>query len=164
MHRQPPLLRHQKLFRLAVIVLIGGFLTLLAFAPLGKIGLPLCGLRLLTGLPCPLCGGTRAAQAFLCGDFARAFYLNPLAFPVVGGLISAALLAGIELVRSRPLADWTVLRSRWMAWTPLFLFLLLLIWWPVHLTEALRQPKADLLDLHNPVARAAYERLGQGAR
>jgi hypothetical protein len=162
MNRQPPLLRSQKQFRLAGIALIAGFLALLAFAPLGQLGLPLCGLRLLTGLPCPLCGGTRAAQAFLCGDFSRALYLNPLALPVVGGLIAAALIAAVELIRGRSLADWTSLRNRWLAWTPLLLVLLLLIWWPVHLAGALRQPKGDLLDLRNPVARAAYERLGTG--
>ncbi len=142
------------------MVLITGFLTLLALAPLGKIGLPLCGLRMVTGLPCPLCGGTRAAQAFLCGDLARAFYLNPLAIPVVGGLILAGLLAALELLRARALTDWTALRRRWLAWTPLFLVLLLLLWWPVHLASALREPKSDLLDLRNPVARAAYERFG----
>lgn len=163
MNRQPPLLRSQKQFRLAVIVFLAGFLSLLAFAPLGKIGLPLCGLRLLTGLPCPLCGGTRAAQALLWGDFSRAFYLNPLAFPVVGALILAALIAAAEVIRGRSLGDWAALRERWLSRTPLLLVLLLLIWWPVHLTRALRQTKGDLVDLRNPVARAAYERLGRGA-
>ncbi len=163
MNRQPPLLRPQKQFRLAGILLIAVFLALVALAPLRQFGLPLCGLRMLTGLPCPLCGGTRAAQAFLCGDFSRAFYLNPLAFPVAGGLIVAGLVAAVELIRSRPLTDWTALRDRWMARTPLILVLLLVIWWPVHLAFALRQTKGDLLDLRNPVARAAYERLARNA-
>lgn len=164
MIRQPPLLRSQKQLRVVGIFSVVGFLSLLALAPLGKIGLPFCGLRLLTGLPCPLCGGTRAAQAILGGNFSLAAQLNPLAFPVVGLLIAAVLVAAVELIRGRSLADWAALRTRWMAWTPLFLVLLLLIWWPVHLSTALRQNKGDLLDLRNPVARAAYERLGREAR
>lgn len=41
---------------------------------------PRCALRLLTGLPCPFCGGTRALQAAARLDWWQAFALNPLAF------------------------------------------------------------------------------------
>lgn len=37
-----------------------------------------CPFKLLTGLPCPGCGGLRAAKAFLQGDILRALYINPL--------------------------------------------------------------------------------------
>jgi len=52
--------------------------------------LPLCPLRTLTGLPCPTCGATRAAEAMLGGHFLDAVLYNPLvtlaalAFLVVG--------------------------------------------------------------------------------
>ncbi len=38
-----------------------------------------CPLRTLTGIPCPTCGTTRAAVAFLHGDLLGAFVWNPLA-------------------------------------------------------------------------------------
>lgn len=37
-----------------------------------------CPFKAVTGLPCPGCGGTRAAQALLQGDLLLALYINPL--------------------------------------------------------------------------------------
>ncbi len=60
-----------------------------------------CVFRALTGVPCPTCGTTRAAIAFLSGDLAAAFAANPLA--VLGGLI---------FVLGGPLAAiWTMTRE-----------------------------------------------------
>lgn len=38
--------------------------------------MPLCPLKMLTGLSCPICGIQRAAHAFLTGEFAQAFRYN----------------------------------------------------------------------------------------
>ncbi len=63
-------------------------------------GLPPCFFRRLTGVPCPTCGGTRAAIALAHGDLAGALAVNPLVtlglgLLVVGGLLDGALaLAG----------------------------------------------------------------------
>jgi len=46
-----------------------------------------CPVRLLTGLPCPGCGGTRAMGAICTGDFSTAWNLNPLAFVTCAALI-----------------------------------------------------------------------------
>ena len=40
----------------------------------------LCPLRLITGYPCPGCGGIRAMSAICTGDFEQAWLLNPIAF------------------------------------------------------------------------------------
>ena len=61
----------------------GGLLCLLAVARLSvgwNLPLPFCGLRKLTGVPCPFCGSTRSFQAFSSFDFADALRWNPLAF------------------------------------------------------------------------------------
>ncbi|MBD5461044.1 MAG: DUF2752 domain-containing protein [Lachnospiraceae bacterium] len=39
-----------------------------------------CPMRLLTGFPCPGCGGTRAAVLLLQGRFQEAFGMNPAVF------------------------------------------------------------------------------------
>lgn len=42
-----------------------------------------CPVVFVTGLPCPGCGMTRAVIAILRFDFAKAFELNPVSFPIV---------------------------------------------------------------------------------
>ena len=60
-----------------------------------------CVFRSLTGIPCPSCGTTRAATAFLQGDVMAAFINNPL-----------AALAGLFFVVGAPIAViWTT--ARW---------------------------------------------------
>jgi hypothetical protein len=49
-----------------------------------------CALRLHTGMPCPLCGGTRSAALAARGDWGRAALLNP-AGPAL--LLASAALA-----------------------------------------------------------------------
>lgn len=57
-----------------------------------------CIFRTITGLPCPTCGTTRAAVAFLHGDLVSAFASNPL-----------ATLTGILFIAGAPIAAlWVV--------------------------------------------------------
>lgn len=56
--------------------------------------LPPCVFREWTGLPCPVCGGTRAAVALAAGGWAEAFSLNPLV--TVAGL--GLSLGGVVLL------------------------------------------------------------------
>ncbi|MCO5357481.1 DUF2752 domain-containing protein [Acidovorax kalamii] len=59
---------------------------------LGQGGLGLgCGVRALTGMPCPLCGGTHACAALVQGDWAAAWAANPGAVLLLVWLV---LLAG----------------------------------------------------------------------
>lgn len=50
----------------------------------------LCPLRLITGFPCPGCGGTRAMGAICLGQFDKAWSLNPLTFVICLFLITWA--------------------------------------------------------------------------
>ena len=63
-------------------------------------GLP-CGLRILTGLQCPFCGGTRMAVDLLHGDLVGAWNHNALL--VIAGLLLAVRTIGwiIEAVQRR---------------------------------------------------------------
>lgn len=154
----PPLLRAQRRSRLIGLAVILVLLAAVRLAPLSSMR-PICGFKNLTGLPCPLCGGTRAAQCILSGDFPHALYLNPLALPVVAVLVAVALVFFIELLRGRALADWDFWKRRLSPFIPL-LVILMLLWWGPHLVSALRGPKPELVDLRNPIARAAYEKFG----
>lgn len=52
---------------------------------------PACNLRRVTGVPCPACGGGRAAAALVQGDVIGAVAWNPLV--VLGGPAAAVLVA-----------------------------------------------------------------------
>jgi hypothetical protein len=84
---------------------------------LGQAGIslvPACPLHAVTGLWCPLCGGTRAVQALASGDVVAAAGMNALV--VVG--IPLLLVAWLRWVgrrwRGQP-ADLVTLSSRGMA-------------------------------------------------
>ncbi len=59
-----------------------------------------CPLRALTGIPCPICGGTTAAVRIGHADVVGALRANP--FVVVGALVLALLPAIAALRHTRP--------------------------------------------------------------
>lgn len=72
-------------------------LALLLLAPAAPVvapGLPPCFFHQVTGLPCPTCGGTRAALALLSGDVPGAFHANPLVAAALVVLVGGGLVAG----------------------------------------------------------------------
>lgn len=145
------LTKEGRLIRVAVVGMLGVFLALFAVFP-KLMPFAFCGFHRLTGLPCPFCGGTRAARAILHGDFLFALYLNPLAFGVLFFLAVFSAIAVIEALRGRSVADWEAIWSRRHRIVLVLLILGLVIWWPVHITSALRKPKTELVNFDNPVA------------
>ena len=65
-----------------------------------------CAFKGATGLPCALCGGSRAAQAVLRGDFAQACYLNMAALPSIAIVASVVLLLWSEAIGGNAVIDW----------------------------------------------------------
>ena len=57
-----------------------------------------CPLNFFLGIPCPLCGFTRAMKSVIHGDPASAFYYHPL-WPVVVLYCSFCLLSRLKLIR-----------------------------------------------------------------
>ena len=97
-------------------VVLGWPLALLGAPVVLSLGdLPLCGFRHLTGVPCPLCGGTRACAALVDGNFFAAWQLNP------GLLLLLALAAvhsvqlGFEAWTGRPVQRWRIGADAWRA-------------------------------------------------
>jgi hypothetical protein len=58
----------------------------------------LCRLKAWTGVPCPLCGGTRATFALARGDVGEALTLNPLAIAL---LVTFAVILGLRILLGR---------------------------------------------------------------
>lgn len=87
-------------------------------------GPTLCHFKRVTGIPCPTCGGTRAAGHLLAGDVLLAFQTNPLLFLV--GMALVAILA-FRLVGRRRLEVETSPGVRRRAWW-IFALLVLVNW------------------------------------
>ncbi len=146
----------------AVIIAMLAGLALLPLVPplvppFALPGLPTCAFKSATGLPCPFCGGTRAAQALLRGELSRALYLNVAALPALVVFVAVALVLGWEALFGRSLGDWDALFGRLRSFVPVMV-VLLCIYWLVHVVDALRGPKPELVDLRNPIARAVQKR------
>jgi hypothetical protein len=73
-----------------------------------------CPLRTLTGIPCPLCGATRAVVALAHGDVFQSLRFNPVGIVVV--LVAIALIAGLRVERLR-VAPWIVISLAALLWT-----------------------------------------------
>lgn len=59
-----------------------------------------CPIRLITGVPCPSCGMTKAYISLLNGDLPKAFYHHPLFFLLPIALVLVILLLLNEKKRS----------------------------------------------------------------
>lgn len=76
-------------------------------APGVLVHLPACLLKQTLGVPCPTCGGTRAALALGQLDLAEAFRLNPLVTLGLAAFVGGGLLAGVLAALDRPLQEPT---------------------------------------------------------
>ncbi len=103
-----------------------------------------------TGLPCLLCGMTRALHLLLCGDVAGAIYFNWLSIPFLAALICAAgmfaleLSTGRQIVNLRALAPFTARRLTICVAAALAL-------WTLNVYLAISQHKSELLNRHGPL-------------
>jgi hypothetical protein len=87
-------------------------------AALGGTGLWLpCPLRMLTGVPCPLCGMTTAATGLASGDLAGALAANPFVLLLAGFTLVLAVLMGTRALGwVPPPAQWPDSRRRQSYW------------------------------------------------
>jgi Protein of unknown function (DUF2752) len=122
-----------------------------------------CAFKAATGLPCALCGGSRATQAALRGDFARACYLNIAALPAIAVLTSVTLLLWSEAISGSAVIAWGGFPKRIRPLLPLLL-VVFGVYWIVHLVDAVRRVKPELVDLRNPIARLICARFSDSKR
>ncbi len=71
-----------------------------------------CPFKMITGLPCPGCGGMRAAWALLHGDVSDALWMNPLSCLVIAFLILLPFIMIYDIVKCANVVD-AMLYSKW---------------------------------------------------
>jgi hypothetical protein len=92
-----------------------------------------CTFRNLTGIPCPSCGMTRTALAFLDGDFCSAVAVNPLATIVAAAFIIGGGMALIWVLVRGPVPTLKLSWSR--RWTGAVAGVVLINWIYLILTD-----------------------------
>ncbi len=140
-----PLSPNQRQIRFWGILAITGFI---AYAwvlnpekqPLGRWGLS--AFPRMTGLPCPLCGGTRATHYLLQGNLDKALYYNWLALPSLALALALVAFMSFELYHGRVFLPKVHFSPR-----RLFLgVLLFMAIWIAQVYSALYSPKPELLN------------------
>ena len=95
---------------------LGWPLALLGAPAVLSVGdLPLCGFRHVTGLPCPLCGGTRACAALADGNFLVAWQLNPGLMVLLVLAAAHSVQLGFEAWSGRRVQRWRIGADAWRA-------------------------------------------------
>jgi len=72
-----------------------------------------CLLRLVTGIPCPMCGMTTAATSLAAGELQAALAANPFVLLLAGAtLVMTVLMAARAVGLAPPAARWQPARQR----------------------------------------------------
>lgn len=122
-----------------------------------------CGIWALTGLPCPLCGGTRSVKALLAGDWSRSIGWNPLVPPLAMVMVLWAAVVVLELALNRCLLPETW----WPRWSRRILALslaLLMVWWCSRIFCVFQERDHPLLNDSHPVASKLQSLLGPAVK
>lgn len=155
MKRPPPirLTRRERGWRLALcaaatLAALWILLVPTALKPAGGF----CAFNALSGLPCGLCGGTRALRAAVHGNLGAALHYNAAALPIVAltGLILTLL--AVEGISGKP--SISRLGTDRLRRLILFGFACFVAWSLLHAAMALRNRHPELVDENHPVVRA----------
>jgi hypothetical protein len=92
----------QRLLAGIVFLITAASLGLLRLAATGRIDIGRwinpCGMKQRWGLPCPTCGMTTSALAFVRGEILQSFYIQPAAALLCSVIVTAAFLALVTMV------------------------------------------------------------------
>lgn len=82
-----------------------------------NVALPACNFKRLTGLPCPLCGGTRAMRSLAELDLGTALHFNPLVVFSALAILGWFALWSLDRFLTRPvLPRIKIWLRRWPVW------------------------------------------------
>ena len=107
------------------LIAIEVFMLLFIFA-MHHIGIPLyCPFKLLTGIPCPGCGGQRALFAIMHGNIIEAVCINPLSVLLILFAFIAPMWLFVDCYRGTNSLQG-VMKSKW-SWKTITIVALVII-------------------------------------
>jgi len=133
---------------LALLGVVGALLVFLPQSPLRDIILRPCTFHAAFGLPCAMCGGTRALFAILHGNFAYAWTLNPAAVLLIAMATVACAVVFIEAATGRRLCPVVPVRIRTSF--AIGLCIALVLWTIFHCWSACIHHNEELVDFQHP--------------
>ena len=89
---------------------------------------PFCPFHKITGIPCPGCGGIRAAKYLLSGDIRAAILMNPLSVIICIIIPIIILWAWVDVIRSKDSLT-TFLNKKWKKSTIVIIHVIIIINW-----------------------------------
>lgn len=113
---------------LAIATLCGIFF--LIYAPL--LAMFRCPVKAITGLPCPGCGGTRAAMLLSEGHIWEAVALNPLSVALCLWFIVSYVWLVRDIIRGDD-TYWKIYKKKWPRWAVTMAVVLLLANWALNI-------------------------------
>lgn len=99
---------------------------------------PFCPFHKITGIPCPGCGGIRAANYLMSGDIRAAIMMNPLSVVICVIIPIMILWAWIDVLRKKDSLT-TFLNKRWKKSTIIIIFAIIIINWVWNIYKSMNQ-------------------------
>ena len=87
-----------------------------------------CPFKMLTGIPCPGCGGTRALIALLHGHLIEAIMTNPLSIVVIIFALIAPIWLFIDCYRDTDSLK-RVMMNKWPTWVIVIMAIIIIANW-----------------------------------
>jgi len=136
---------------LALLGVVAALLVLLSQSPLHGTILRPCTFHALVGLPCAMCGGTRALFSILQGDFAYAWTLNPAAVLFIVATTIVCAVVFVEAAIGRRVYPVVSVRIRTVF--AIGFCVALVLWTIFHGWSAYVHRNDELVNFQHPVVR-----------
>jgi hypothetical protein len=128
----------RKLYLITIIACIAGYIwVFVSYKNVDKLlitDIEVCPIKIITNIPCPSCGSTRAVLLFIKGDILSSILLNPIGLILISIMVFCPLWILYDVITRKESyykfykKTEQILRLKWIAIPAIILVLLNWIW------------------------------------